>query len=116
MQTISKQTSYIILAASGAAILLFLNFSYHRLNPFHLAGKQFLGFYSLLILATLGNIRLLQQQQLRLASLVNAFCLLLGIARLIQGLWHHKPVGYLILLLLFPIITAFRLHARSNPA
>ncbi|NML38999.1 hypothetical protein HHL17_17485 [Chitinophaga sp. G-6-1-13] len=116
MRTISKQTSYILLAASGAAILIFLHFSYHHLNPFHLAGKQFLGFYSLLILATLGNILLLRRQYPHLASQVNVFCLLLGIARLIQGVYHHKPVGYLILLLLLPIITAFRLRARSNPA
>lgn len=115
MRTISKQTSYLLLAASGAAILIFLNFYYHRLNPFHLAGKQFLGFYSLLILATLGNILLLRQQYPRLAGQINVFCLLLGIARLIQGAYHHKPVGYLILLLLFPIITAFWLRAGSHP-
>jgi len=116
MRTITKQTSYIILAACVAAIFIFLNFFYHRLNPFHLAGKQFLGFYSLLILVTLGNVLLLRQQHPRLASQVNIFCLLLGIARLIQGVYHHKPVGFLLLLLLFPIITAFRLRARSNPA
>ncbi|QJB30982.1 hypothetical protein HF324_06210 [Chitinophaga oryzae] len=116
MRTISRQTSYLILTASGAVILAFLRFSYHRFNPFHLAGKQFLGFYSLLLLFTLGNVLLLRRQYPRMAGAVNGFCLLLGIARLIQGMYHHKPVGYLMLLLMFPVIIAFSLKSASDTA
>ncbi|SKA45779.1 hypothetical protein SAMN04488128_10798 [Chitinophaga eiseniae] len=117
MRTISRQTSYLLLTASGAAVLTFLHFVYHRFNPFHLAGKQFLGFYSLLLLFALGNVLLLWRQYPRMAGLVNGFCLLLGIARLIQGMYHHKPVGYLMLLLMFPVIIAFALKSSAdNPS
>lgn len=116
MRTISKPTSYLLLTASSAVILLFLYLSCHRLNPFHLAGKQFLGFYSLLVLFTVGNVLLLRQPYPRTAGLVNGFCLMLGIARLMQGMYHHKPVGYLILLLLVPVITAFSLRSASDTA
>lgn len=115
MRTISRQTSYLLLTASGAAILTFLHFSYHRFNPFHLAGKQFLGFYSLLLVLSLGNVLLLWRQYPRMARMVNGCCLLLGIARLIQGMYHHKPVGYLVILLLFPVIIALALKSASNP-
>ncbi|MBC9928863.1 hypothetical protein [Chitinophaga qingshengii] len=114
MRAISKPTAYTIIAGCGAAILAFLYVTYHRFNPFYLAGREFLVFYSVLILVTLVNIRLLRQQYLRLASQVNLFCLLLGISRFIQGAYHHKPVGYLTLLLIFPITMAFRLRASAQ--
>ncbi|WP_147243611.1 hypothetical protein [Chitinophaga flava] len=114
MRTSSPWSGYCIAAGCGLSILFFLHFHYQRWNPFMLTGPQFLIFYILLIIATGTNILLAWQRQPAFARRLNAGCLLIGIARMIQGLYHHKPVGFLLLLLLLPMITAFTLRQDNK--
>lgn len=85
--------SYLI---TGLALLL--PFIYiHTWNPFSIKGPLFLKFYMLLMLIVYAGIILLKGKH---AGLIIGITLMLAVARIIQGLYHAKPVGYLVLLVL----------------
>jgi len=90
-----------------AGLALLLPFLYiHTWNPFSVKGPLFLSFYMLLMLIVYADIVLLnwyltgKGDTLRYAGLITGAILVLGVARVIQGLYNAKPVGYLVLLLL----------------
>lgn len=75
-------------------------------NPFAINGKKFLAFYGIGI-ATGSAAVLLLRNYLRFFPLLKGWVLVLlavGLARLCQGLYYHKPVGYLLLLMMSLLI------------
>ena len=92
----------------AAALILTLPFCYiHTWNPFSVNGPHFLSFYILLSL-----IVYLFPVTRKLSFLL----LILGIARIIQGLCNDKPVLYLVLLVVLNIIISgtAKLHTYEN--
>lgn len=89
------------------AVIYFLPFLYiyHvtlQWNPFAINGKKFLVFYGSGIIV--GYFSLLLSRKFSFFSFFlrewTIVLLLAGVARLCQGLYHHKPVGYLLLLMI----------------
>lgn len=90
--------------------LLFIFQQYDKWNPFRLRGKEFLAFYILLLLFC-HLTRRLEHTFIRNAireslwgRLLVVLILIIGLARLVQGVYNAKPVGYLVLLLVLHLI------------
>ncbi|RPE08981.1 hypothetical protein EGT74_18385 [Chitinophaga lutea] len=78
-------------------------------NPFHLTGPAFLHFYLTLLLATHTAVFLLRRyvkgkQATPFTGCLMGITLFTGLARLVQGLSHAKPVGYLLLLIVLHLV------------
>ncbi len=90
--------------------LLFIHLQYDRWNPFRLKGPGFLAFYSLLLLCTHSLRYTMQRRTTRSHGQAlwrkGLFIVVLvtGLARLLQGIYNTKPVGYLVLLLALHLI------------
>ncbi|WP_118952186.1 hypothetical protein [Taibaiella helva] len=71
--------------------------------PFFLKGSQFLVFYFVHMLVGYSTLQVLKQRSLPVQMLCNwllALTWLLAVTRITQGAIHHKPVGFLVSLLL----------------
>lgn len=87
----------------AAALTLTLPFCYiHTWNPFSVSGPHFLKFYILLSL-----IVYLFPVTRKLSFLL----LILGITRIMQGLYNEKPVLYLLFLVILNIILTLSINA-----
>lgn len=116
-------TKFLYLAGTLSCLLLPLLFilqQYDKWNPFRLSGKAFLVFYILLLLLC-HLARRLERTFIREAirerfwgRLLIVLILVTGIARLIQGIYNAKPVGYLVLLLLFHLFLTALYKGGTN--
>ncbi len=92
----------------AAALTLALPFGYIKTwNPFSINGPHFLVFYILLSLVVYA---------FPVTRKFSFVLLILGIARIIQGLCNDKPVLYLVLLVVLNIIISgtAKLHTYEN--
>ncbi|PSK92513.1 hypothetical protein [Taibaiella chishuiensis] len=103
------------------APLAFIHQQYDRWNPFRLSGKHFLVFYALLLLLNHGLPYLERlfvppaHRQILWTRVLSLLVLATGLARLIQGIYNAKPVGYLVVLLgLHLILLAISLRSRKS--
>lgn len=119
-------TKYILTIILLAIPFALIAYSYRMPNPYRLSGKHFLVFYIAQILAVCLSLWILllkkqpataQQQYVKTEvadkqhpspnTFAKSICILsflMGFIRLLQGVSHHKPVGFLILLLCFNLI------------
>lgn len=92
-----------IIVLSFAALLLpltYIHYAYHKLIPFNLTGPQFLEFYLLLCTVDVTLVAIQNYLRYRLAQkITTGAVMLLGAARLFQGIYNNKPVGYLVLII-----------------
>ncbi|WP_142683612.1 hypothetical protein [Chitinophaga polysaccharea] len=95
---------FVYILAAGMFSLPFL-YVYHvtlQWNPFAINGKEFLVFYGTGIIT--GYFTLLLSRKFAVFPLFLSkwmiVLLVAGLARLCQGLYYHKPVGYLLLLVM----------------
>ena len=94
--------------SSLSLLLLPFAFSYYAFGkalPYSLNGPQFIKFYITLCIVTMctASIWFCIKRATTAWSLF-AFTMLLGVTRLFQGIYNHKPVGYLILILITLVI------------
>lgn len=94
----------IFIALSFTALLLpltYTHYAYHKLIPFRLNGPQFLEFYLLLCIVGIMLVAIQNYLRHRLAQkIIIGAVMLLGGARLFQGIYNNKPIGYLVLIIL----------------
>lgn len=96
---------YLFLLITILAPLLYVHAATAQWNPFAIKGPLFIRFYGIYLgsscLAVLIP-RLLHSPERFYVPLkwLFIFALAIGLARLCQGIYHHKPVGYLVLMLL----------------
>lgn len=102
----------------GLAAWLF----YGQPVPFLLKGPHFLTIYMIHMAGCYSLLLLLRQKTLRINTLCAWFLALAWIwtpARILQGMAHHKPAGFLVLLLLlhtFILLVALRTaYKKSRP-
>lgn len=87
----------------AAALMLTLPFGYiHTWNPFSVNGPHFLVFYMLLSLIV---------YLFPVTRKLSFVLLILGLARIIQGLYNERPVLYLLLLVILNIILTLSINA-----
>ena len=123
-QSLRSTGLFYLLGIAGCGILplLYIHLQYDRWNPFQLNGKKFLVFYILLLLLchtarVLDRITIREINRPRFWSrLLPAVILLTGLARLVQGIYHAKPVGFLILLILLHLTLLIFLKGRPIKA
>ena len=90
--------------------LLLIHLQYDRWNPFRLKGPGFLVFYSVLLLCThtrrFTTRRAVTGSHKQALWIKGLYLLVLvtGLARLLQGMYNGKPVGYLVLLLALHLV------------
>ena len=88
-------------------------------NPFHLAGPAFLHFYMFLLLSVHTAVFLLSvsvkgKQAVPFTRSLLYITLFVGLARLMQGLHHAKPVGYLVLLMALHLVLYSFIRGRLS--
>lgn len=123
-QPTGHRTKWLLLAASVLVPVLFILAQFHQWFPFRLNGRQFLAYYSIHMIsgiaATYLHPLLYQNSDNRksIPSLVPCLAitgLVLAIARIIQGLYHSKPVLYLVLLtIIYLILLVYRSANRNS--
>jgi len=102
----TKPIYYSLSTAAYGSLICLIQFRYW--HPYCLTGPQFLQYYAAILLTA--YIALLIFKNNTMAKLENAaismflFLAALGVARLVQGIVNNKPVGYLLLMLLFHLI------------
>lgn len=93
---------YVLIAGIFSLPFLYVYLATLQWNPFAINGKKFLVFYGSGII--IGYFTLLLSRKFTVFSLFLRewviVLLMAGVARLCQGLYHHKPVGYLLLLMM----------------
>ncbi len=105
---------YLLLPCLAAGLL------FGQVFPFFLKGPQFLVFYLIHMAIACGILLLLKQRALPVRTCANWFLALtyiVALARITQGWLHHRPVGFLVLLLLLHLLLLgglARFTARSR--
>lgn len=98
----------IILHSTPVVIsLIWLLFAHHTFNPISLKGPSFLFFYLLLIIGFYASVFILKLIEEKISEATFYFMIsifILGIIKLIKGIYLGKPVGFLILILIVEII------------
>jgi len=99
--------------------LLWLIFVNHTLNPVSLKGTYFLRFYLILLSGFYVSVLLLKLFREPISRSTFYFTmaiLILGIVKLIRGMYLGKPVGYLLIILTVEIIVMIyiRIHQLKN--
>jgi hypothetical protein len=96
-------------------------FFFDRWFPFWLTGKQFLKFFLMYMAVGYGIIfldkmieRNKPDQKINLAGATISLTLVLSLSRIIQGLHHHKPIGYLVLLTTVHVIILVILNKNGS--
>ncbi|MEI3798915.1 MULTISPECIES: hypothetical protein [unclassified Chitinophaga] len=100
---ITPRPLFLSLLAIGAFFLpfLYVHCVSSQWNPFVINGKKFLVFYGGCII--IGYLAVLFRQYAGFFPFMRGLVIVLlgaGVARMCQGLYHGKPVGYLLLLLM----------------
>ncbi|WP_160710939.1 hypothetical protein [Chitinophaga solisilvae] len=104
MKNIRPHWHYALAVILLAVPLLYIHGQFHTCNPFYLNGRQFLTFFLLLMLLINTPILLMRNMMQTAGRTMAAVCLATGCCRLVQGISHHRPVGYLLLLLLLQLL------------
>ncbi|WP_244428716.1 hypothetical protein [Flavobacterium sp. B17] len=94
--------------------LIFIN---HTLSPVTLKGPDFLNFYLILIVGFYMSIYTLKFFKASISKITFYFMIsifLLGIVKLIRGISLGKPVGFLIMILIFEIIVFMFLNLNHK--
>lgn len=87
--------------------LIWLIFTQHTFNPISLKGPSFLFYYLLLIIGFYASVFILKLIKEKISEATFYFMIsifILGIIKLIKGIYLDKPVGFLILILIVEII------------
>jgi len=93
--------------ASMMISLIWLVIYQQTWNPFSLKGPQFLKFYLILLMGFYTSVLILKFLQKPISKTVRYFMLmilLLGIIKLLKGLYLGKPIGYLTILLMIEVL------------
>lgn len=93
--------------ASMTISLIWLVIYQQTWNPFSLQGPQFLKFYLILLMGFYTSVLILKFLQKPISKTVRYFMLmilLLGIIKLLKGLYLGKPIGYLTILLMIEVL------------
>lgn len=93
--------------ASMTISLIWLVIYQQTWNPFSLKGPQFLKFYLILLIGFYTSVLSLKFLQKSISKTVRYFMLmilLLGIIKLLKGLYLGKPIGYLTILLMIEVL------------
>jgi hypothetical protein len=107
----TKYLSFIYLMVVLILPCIITHFLYDRWFPFRLTGKQFLMFFMMYMGLGYGIIffdRIIRHHKLNkrisVASILMGLTIILSSSRITQGLYHHKPVSFLVLLTFMHII------------
>lgn len=119
-----KRTKYLSLVYLMVVMIppcIITYFLYYRWLPFSLTGKQFLVFFMMYMGLGYGVVffdKRIQYHKLdrkiNVASALIGLTIILSLSRIIQGLYHHKPVGYLVLLTAIHIIILILLRVKMR--
>ncbi|MGJ1233993.1 MULTISPECIES: hypothetical protein [Sphingobacterium] len=93
--------------ASMTISLIWLVIYQQTWNPFSLKGPQFLKFYLILLMGFYTSVLILKFLQKPISKTVRYFMLmilLVGIIKLLKGLYLGKPIGYLTILLIIEVV------------
>ena len=93
--------------ASMTISLIWLVIYQQTWNPFSLKGSQFLKFYLILLMGFYTSVLILKFLQKPISKTVRYFMLmilLVGIIKLLKGLYLGKPIGYLTILLMIEVV------------
>jgi hypothetical protein len=93
-------------------------FLYNQWFPFGLSGRHFLVFFLLYMGLGYGIISLCKHyrpdQKINVVSAIIGLTIILSLARIIQGIYHHKPVSFLLLLTAAHIIILVLLNKKME--
>jgi hypothetical protein len=110
---------YFITAVLYAIPFVITALQYKQLNPYSLSGRQFLVFFichSLISYCCLIIWKKSNRRGLFLTQVIICCSMLIGLLRMAQGIENHKPVGYLmVLLVLNSIIYTIIWHRGWRP-
>ncbi len=87
---------------------------YDKAVPFSLRGPDFLGFFGMLSITVMALIVLVGRRYPGAKHIWTGFLFLIGIARVFQGMSNHRPVGYLLMMLLADAVVIVMLTRRSQ--
>ncbi|MNJ96297.1 hypothetical protein D3C87_140190 [compost metagenome] len=93
--------------ASITMSLIWLVIYQQTWNPISLKGPQFLKFYLILLMGfytSVLGLKLLQKSDSKTTRYFMFMILILGIIKLLKGLYLGKPIGYLTILLMIEIL------------
>jgi hypothetical protein len=99
----------IIHTISIAVSFFWLVAEHQTFNPVTLKGPEFLQFYLILLSGfyiSILSLKFFKETFSKTAFYFMLLILILGIIKLIRGLFLGKPVGYLVIMIIFEIITA----------
>jgi hypothetical protein len=119
-----KKTKYSSLIYILAVLILpciITYFLYDKWFPFQLTGKQFLVFFIMYMVLGYGIVffdKMIQYHRLdwkiNVASALIGLTMILSISRISQGLYHHRPVSYLVLLTVVHLVILIMLNKKKN--
>jgi len=96
--------------------LIWLVFTHHTFNPISLKGPSFLFFYLLLIIGFYASIFILKLIKQKISEVTFYFMIsifILGIIKLVKGMFLGKPVGFLIMILVVELIVILFIHLST---
>lgn len=106
----------IIHSISVGISLIWLVFTHHTFNLISLKGPSFLFFYLLLIIGFYVSIFILKLIKQKISEVTFYFMIsifILGIIKLVKGMFLGKPVGFLIMILVLELIVIFFIHLST---
>jgi hypothetical protein len=93
-------------------------FLYNQWLPFGLSGKHFLVFFLMYMGLGYGIIfrckHYMPDRKINIVSAIIGLTIILSLTRIIQGTYHHKPVGFLLLLTATHIIILVLLNKKMD--
>ena len=104
---LNKMKTMILYSASVIVSLFWLFRFQHTFNPITVKGPEFLKFYLMILIGFYLSVLLSKFLKIYQRNMVFCFLvsiMLLGIAKLIRGLYLGKPVGYLMIILIIEVI------------
>jgi hypothetical protein len=99
--------------------MIWLIAEHQTYNPISLKGPEFLKFYMILLLGfyiSVFGLKFFSQKVSKTEFYFMIFILILGIIKLIKGLFLGKPIGYLLIMVIFEliIVVIFILFKSNN--
>jgi hypothetical protein len=120
-QNAMKKTKYRSLVYLPALFMLPCTatyFLYSQWFPFGLSGRHFLVFFLMYMGLGYGIIFLCKHyradRKINVVSGIIGLTIILSLARIIQGTYHHKPIGFLLLLTAAHIIILVLLNKKTD--
>lgn len=117
----TKYLSFIYLLVVLMLPCIITYFLYDQWFPFRLAGKQFLIFFIMYMGLGYGIIffdKMMQRhkpdQKINVGNALIGLTIILSLSRIIQGLYHHKPIIYLILLSMIHMIILVMVNSLNR--